>query len=100
MRREPLLVRNKEESERLEEVTRSKSMRQENGGEYPRQRVRKAKLVMNLVRRCKLKSSFSLGGEGSKAVLLSPEEVIEATTGVTSWVEKGKQGKTSEKYTL
>lgn len=50
----------------------------------------------------RLKSSFSPGGEGSKAVLLSPEEVgllvIEATIGVTTWVERGKQGKTSEKY--
>lgn len=86
-------------SERLKEVIRSESMRQKNGEEYSRQRIHKAKLVMNLVRRCRLKSSFSLGGEGSMAVLLSPEEVgllmIEATIGVTTCVERGKS---SEKY--
>lgn len=99
MRKESLLFRNGEGSERLKEVTRSESMRHRNGEEYSRQRVPKAKLVINLVRRCRLKSSFSLGGEGPKAVLLSPEEVgllvIEATIGVTTWVERGNS---SEKY--
>lgn len=74
-------------------------MTHKNGEEYSRQKVHKAKLVMNLVRRCRLKSSFSLAGKGSMAVLLSLEEVgllvIEATVGVTTWVEWRK---TSEKY--